>query len=30
MLNDAIKLWVNLTQPETFLRYQKIALSIFR
>jgi len=30
MVEDAIKMWCALTQPEVFRRYQHIALSIFR
>ena len=30
MVDNAIKIWCALTQPEVFRRYQKIALSIFR
>jgi insertion element IS1 protein InsB len=30
MVDNAIKMWCALTQPEVFHRYQDIALSIFR
>ena len=30
MVDNAIKIWCALTQPDVFRRYQKIALSIFR
>ena len=29
MVDNAMKLWTALTDPEVFRRYQKIALSIF-
>ena len=30
MVDNAIKMWCALTQPDVFRRYQKLALSIFR
>ena len=30
MVDNAIKIWSALTQPDVFRRYQKMALSIFR
>jgi len=30
MVDNAIKMWCALTQPDVFCRYQSIALSIFR
>ena len=30
MVDNAIKMWCALTQPDVFRRYQEIALSIFR